>query len=63
MLNRRDLIKLGLYGGTAGMLHLTRLDSGVLAWALDEFKGTRISKVKLSQHLRRLLVLCRCREQ
>src|ERR1700732_5435749 len=21
------------------MLHLTRLDSGVLAWALDEFKG------------------------
>ena len=36
MLNRRDLIKLGLYGGTAGMLHLTRLDSGVLAWALDE---------------------------
>jgi spore coat protein A len=37
--NRRDLIKLGLYGGTAGMLHLTRMDSGVLAWALDEFKG------------------------
>jgi FtsP/CotA-like multicopper oxidase with cupredoxin domain len=36
VLNRRDLIKLGLYGGTAGMLHLTRLDSGVLAWALDE---------------------------
>jgi hypothetical protein len=25
VLNRRDLIKLGLYGGTAGMLHLTRL--------------------------------------
>jgi len=23
VLNRRDLIKLGLYGGTAGMLHLT----------------------------------------
>jgi FtsP/CotA-like multicopper oxidase with cupredoxin domain len=39
VLNRRDLIKLGLYGGTAGMLHLTRLDSGVLAWALDEVKG------------------------
>jgi spore coat protein A, manganese oxidase len=39
VLNRRDLIKLGLYGGTAGMLHVTRLDSGVLAWALDEVKG------------------------
>ena len=25
MLNRRDSIKYGLYGGTAGMLHLTRL--------------------------------------
>jgi hypothetical protein len=25
VLNRRDLIKLGLNGGTAGMLHLTRL--------------------------------------
>jgi FtsP/CotA-like multicopper oxidase with cupredoxin domain len=36
MLNRRDLIKLGLYGGTGGLLHLTRLDSGALAWALDE---------------------------
>jgi FtsP/CotA-like multicopper oxidase with cupredoxin domain len=39
VLNRRDLIKLGLYGGTAGMLHLTRLDSGAFAWALDEFKA------------------------
>jgi spore coat protein A, manganese oxidase len=39
VLNRRDLIKLGLYGGAAGMLHLTRLDSGAFAWALDEFKG------------------------
>jgi hypothetical protein len=25
VLNRGDLIKLGLYGGTAGMLHLTCL--------------------------------------
>jgi FtsP/CotA-like multicopper oxidase with cupredoxin domain len=39
VLNRRDLIKLGLYGGTAGMLHLTRLDSGRLSWALDEVNG------------------------
>ena len=30
MLNRRDLIKLGLYGGTAGMLHLTRLVGALL---------------------------------
>lgn len=38
MLDRRALIKLGLYGGTGGLLHLTRLDSGLLAWALDEKK-------------------------
>ena len=39
MLNRRDLMKLGLYGGSAGMLHLTRLNSGGLSWALDEIKS------------------------
>jgi len=36
MLSRRDLIKVGLYGGAAGMLHLTHLDSGALGLALDE---------------------------
>ncbi len=40
-MNRRDLIKLGLYGGAGGILHLMRLDSGVLAWALDEKSATR----------------------
>jgi spore coat protein A len=36
MLDRRALIKLGLYGGSGALLHLTRLNSGALAWALDE---------------------------
>lgn len=52
MLNRRDLIKLGLYGGSAGMLHLTRLDSGALAWALDEFKGNPDSQPRALQALK-----------
>jgi FtsP/CotA-like multicopper oxidase with cupredoxin domain len=36
MLSRRQLIKLGLYGGTGGMLHLVRQKSGAYAWAMDE---------------------------
>jgi len=36
MLDRRALIKLGLYGGSGALLHLTRLNSGAFAWALDE---------------------------
>lgn len=36
MLDRRALIKLGLYGGSGALLHLTRLNSGAYAWALDE---------------------------
>jgi hypothetical protein len=36
MLDRRTLIKLGLYGGSAALLHLTPLKSGAWAWALDE---------------------------
>jgi FtsP/CotA-like multicopper oxidase with cupredoxin domain len=36
MLSRRELIKLGLYGGTGGILHLVRQNSGLYAWALDE---------------------------
>jgi spore coat protein A, manganese oxidase len=52
VLNRRDLIKLGLYGGSAGMLHLTRLDSGALAWALDEFKGNLDAQRKASGALK-----------
>ena len=38
MLDRRALIKLGLYGGTGGLLHLAHLKSGVWGWALDETK-------------------------
>src|SRR5207302_3487020 len=38
MLSRRELIKLGLYGGTGGILHLVRQKSGAYAWALDEDK-------------------------
>ena len=41
MLSRRELIKLGLYGGTGGILHLVRLKSGAYAWALDEDKRRR----------------------
>ena len=41
MLSRRQLIKLGLYGGTGGMLHLVRQNSGAYAWALDEDKRHR----------------------
>ncbi len=36
MLSRRALIKLGLYGGTGGLLHLARLKSGGWGWALAE---------------------------
>lgn len=36
MLDRRALIKLGLYGGSGALLHLTRLKSGAWAWAMDE---------------------------
>ena len=36
MLDRRALIKLGLYGGSGALLHLTQLKSGAWAWALDE---------------------------
>src|SRR5207302_5482467 len=36
MFSRRELIKLGLYGGSGGLLHLMRLKSGAYAWALDE---------------------------
>jgi hypothetical protein len=36
MLDRRALIKLGLYRGSGALLHLTRLKSGAWAWALDE---------------------------
>src|SRR5437588_1066398 len=38
MLSRRELIKLGLYGGTGRILHLVRQKSGAYAWALDEDK-------------------------
>ncbi|HYL12294.1 MAG TPA: multicopper oxidase family protein [Terriglobales bacterium] len=41
MLSRRELIKLGLYGGTGGILHLVRQKSGAYAWALDEDKRRR----------------------
>ncbi len=46
-MNRRDLIKLGLYGGTAGMLHLTRSKSGAFVWALDEVSAKAKKKPKL----------------
>jgi FtsP/CotA-like multicopper oxidase with cupredoxin domain len=36
MLDRRALIKLGLYGGSGALLHLTQLKSGAWGWALDE---------------------------
>jgi FtsP/CotA-like multicopper oxidase with cupredoxin domain len=36
MLDRRALMKLGLYGGSGGLLYLTRLKSGAWAWAMDE---------------------------
>ena len=36
MLSRRELIKLGLYGGSGALLSLTRDKSGALAWALKE---------------------------
>lgn len=36
MLSRRELIKLGLYGGAGGVLHLVRGDSGTISWALGE---------------------------
>src|SRR5947209_20200488 len=41
MLSRRELIKLGLYGGSGGILHLVRQKSGAYAWALDEDKRRR----------------------
>src|SRR4029077_7704543 len=41
MLSRRELIRLGLYGGTGGILHLVRTKSGAYAWALDEDKRRR----------------------
>lgn len=36
MLDRRALIKLGLYGGSGALLALTRLSSGAWGWAMDE---------------------------
>jgi spore coat protein A, manganese oxidase len=36
MLNRRALMKLGLYGGSGALLHLTRQKSGAWDWAMDE---------------------------
>ena len=36
MFDRRALIKLGLYGGSGALLHLTRLKSGAWGWAMDE---------------------------
>jgi FtsP/CotA-like multicopper oxidase with cupredoxin domain len=44
MLSRRELIKLGLYGGTGGILHLVRQKSGAYAWALDEDKRRRVER-------------------
>src|SRR5437016_4731362 len=35
MLSRRELIKLGLYGGSGGLLYLKRMSDGAYAWALD----------------------------
>ena len=36
MLDRRALIKLGLYGGSGALFHLTRLNSGAWGWTLDQ---------------------------
>lgn len=41
MLSRRELIKLGLYGGAGGLLHLVRGDSGTLSWALNEVSAAK----------------------
>jgi hypothetical protein len=41
VLNRRDLITLGLYGGAGGMWHFTRLVGPLLFWfgRKDECNG------------------------
>src|ERR1700756_342348 len=44
MLDRRALMKLGLYGGSGALLHLTRLKSGAWGWALDEDNRTEDEK-------------------
>ena len=44
MLSRRELIKLGLYGGSGGLLYLKRMSDGAYAWALDEDKRRRVER-------------------
>jgi FtsP/CotA-like multicopper oxidase with cupredoxin domain len=51
MLDRRALIKLGLYGGSGALLHLTQLKSGAWGWALDE--DDRTEHEKEDEHHRR----------
>lgn len=53
MLDRRALIKLGLYGGSGGLLYLTRLKSGAWGWALDEDDRTEQEKEDEHHHRHR----------